>query len=88
MLQLSSKNPHAGHRERIRQRFAEDGFESYQPHKVLEQVLFTVIPRVNTNETAHALLDRFGFVEGVLDAPVDELTKIPGIGKTAADHDD
>ena len=70
----------------MRQRFAENGFENYRPHEVLEQLLFHVIPRANTNETAHALLDRFGSLENVLDAEPAELTEIPGIGIKAAEY--
>jgi len=75
---------HAGHRERMRTRFSENGFENYNPHEVLEQVLFLVIPRANTNETAHNLLQRFGSLSGVLNASEEELTEIPGIGSKAA----
>jgi len=83
---LSDKQLHAGHRERMRRRFSENGFENYQPHEVMEQVLFAVIPRANTNETAHLLLNRFGSIENVLDASEEELMTIPGIGKRAAEY--
>lgn len=86
MAEQRKSNPHAGHRERMRMRFEEDGFDNYRPHEVLEQVLFFVIPRANTNETAHALLEKFGTLENVLDASANELTEVPGIGRKAAEY--
>ncbi len=80
------KNVHLGHRERMRERFAEDGFENYRPHEVLEQLLFEVRPRVNTNPVGHNLIDRFGNVMNVLDADPKDLQKVDGIGKTSAEY--
>ena len=48
------KSIHSGHRQRMRERFSARGFLGYQPHEVLEQFLFDVIPRGDTNETAHS----------------------------------
>lgn len=79
------KNVHLGHRERMRERFAEDGFDNYRPHEVLEQLLFETRPRVNTNPVGHDLIDRFGNVMNVLDADPEELQKVDGIGKTSAE---
>ena len=82
---MSKTNLHEGHRERMRIRFSANGFENYRPHEVLEQILFLVIPRANTNETAHLLVNRFGSLRGVLNAPVKELMEVPGIGRKAAE---
>ena len=45
------KSIHSGHRQRMRERFSVRGFLGYQPHEVLEQFLFDIIPRGDTNET-------------------------------------
>ena len=34
------KHSHAGHRERMRLRFQKSGLESFQPHEILELLLF------------------------------------------------
>lgn len=60
------KSIHSGHRQRMRERFSGRGFLGYQPHEVLEQFLYDVIPRGDTNETAHLLLQKFGSLDGVL----------------------
>lgn len=77
---------HTGHRQRMRQRFLEDGLEHFQQHEVLELLLFYCIPRQNTNGIAHALLERFGSIAGVFSAPVSELKKVPGMGDSAATY--
>jgi DNA repair protein RadC len=77
-------NIHEGHRDRMKQRFLQHGLENFDDHNVLELLLFFAQPRGDVNPTAHALLDRLGSLAAVFDAPIDELTKIPGIGETTA----
>lgn len=86
MAKNNAKNRHAGHRERMRERFARSGFDNYRPHEVIEQLLFGVLPRVNTNPIAHDLIDRFGSVKGVLCAPIDELRRVDGVGERTAEY--
>ena len=75
---------HDGHRERLRARFAEHGLESFNELNALELLLCYAIPRRDTNEVAHRLLDAFGSLSGVFQASMQELTSIPGIGENAA----
>ncbi len=75
---------HEEHRKRVRQRFLESGLQCFPPHNVLELLLFYSIPRRDTNEIAHRLLDRFGTLPAVLDAPYEELCKVEGIGEASA----
>ena len=75
---------HDGHRQRMKERFARHGLDSFAEHEVLELLLYYAIPRRDTNELAHTLLDRFGSLERVLLAPREELMKVPGVGEGAA----
>lgn len=75
---------HEGHRQRLLRRFIEEGLDKFEPHNKLELLLFYAIPRRDTNEIAHRLLDTFGSFSAVLDAPIEELEKVPGIGTSAA----
>ncbi len=75
---------HDGHRKRLINRFLSEGLDSFSDHVVLELLLFFSIPRQDTNEIAHKLLDRFGSLPGVLDAPHAELVKVEGIGANSA----
>ena len=75
---------HEDHRKRVRARFLSAGLPSFPPHNVLEFLLFYSIARRDTNEIAHRLLDRFGSLAGVLEAPLEELCKVDGIGENSA----
>ena len=76
---------HTGHRERMRQRFERDsGMNGFAPHEALELLLTYAIPRKDTNPIAHRLIERFGSLHAVLEAPADELTAVPEIGQRAA----
>ena len=74
---------HDGHRARLKKRFLEYGAEGIDDVNLLELLLFFALPRVDTNETAHELLDRFGTIDGVLEASADELRATPGVGESA-----
>ncbi|WP_051411345.1 RadC family protein [Acetivibrio clariflavus] len=65
-------------------RFLKEGLDSFEPHQVLELLLFYSIPRKDTNELAHKLLERYGSLSGVFDADIKDIVKIPGIGENTA----
>ena len=75
---------HDGPRQRLIQRFLEEDLDNFEPHNVLELLLFYAIPRKDTNELAHVLMDTFGSLKGVFDAPYEELIKVTGIGPNTA----
>lgn len=81
---MGKKLCHGGHRERLRKRYLDFGAESFHEHELLELILFYGIPRKNTNEIAHQLISEFGDIAGVLKTPSEELTKVDGIGDSAA----
>ncbi|MDL2236832.1 DNA repair protein RadC [Christensenellaceae bacterium OttesenSCG-928-K19] len=76
--------PHTGHRERLKNRFAREGLAGFEDHQALELLLFYAIPRRDTNELAHLLLQTFGSLKNVFAATVEDLQKVPGIGESAA----
>ena len=73
---------HAGHRQRLKERFLKEGLDSFQDHEVLELLLFYCIPRRDTNLLAHELISRFGSFAAVLEAQPRELKKVPGAGES------
>ena len=77
-------NEHADHRQRMKDRFLENGLDIFDEHQVIELLLFFGIPRRDTNVIAHRLIKRFGSLRDVLDAPYEELLKVDGIGEHAA----
>ena len=78
------RNPHSGHRQRMRERFRREGLEGFADHEVLELLLYNVITRADVNPVAHALMDTFGSLKGVLEAGVDQLRKVEGVGEQTA----
>ena len=75
---------HDGHRQRKRSQFLENGLDAFQEHEVLELLLYYAIPRKDTNPIAHALLKKFGSLDAVFAAPVEELMRVEGVGENAA----
>ena len=67
------KADHSGHRSRMREKYLKSGLDVFAPHEVLELLLYYAIPYKNTNDIAKHLIDRFGSLSAVLDAPIDSL---------------
>ena len=72
---------HDGHRERLKKKLLEQGLDVFDDHNVLELLLFYSMPRIDTNPLAHELLNTFGSLEAVFEAPAEELSKVSGIGE-------
>lgn len=81
---MEKKNIHKDHRQRVRARYLSEGIGSMAEHNIVELLLFFGIPYKDTNPIAHELTRTFGDINGILDAPVEELMKIDGIGENAA----
>ena len=75
---------HKEHRIRVKNRFLAEGFDHFEPHNILEMLLFYAIPQKDTNELAHSLINRFGSLEKVFDASFEELLTVPGIKEHSA----
>lgn len=75
---------HDGHRQRLKQRFLESGLTGFPDHNILELLLFYTIPRRDTNELAHTLINTFGSLSAVFDASFEDLIKVDGIGENTA----
>ena len=75
---------HQGHHKRMKERLAQEGLDHFSDIQVLELLLFYCNPRQDTNPIAHALLDHFGSLAQVLEAPGEELQKVSGVGQNAA----
>lgn len=80
----NEKNLHEGHRQRLKNRFLESGLDSFQPHNILEMLLFYSIPRKDTNDIAHELIEKFGSLSGVFDANIEDLVKVDYITENSA----
>ena len=80
-----NKKPiHSGHRQRMREKALEYGFETVKEHEVLEMLLFLGIPQRNTNPLAHELINTFGSFSAVFEADYEDLVAVKGMTQTAA----
>lgn len=75
---------HDGHRDRMKKRFVHHGLDNFDDHSVLELLLFYGIPRKDTNEMAHRLIEHFGSLPAVFEARYEDLLRVEGIGENAA----
>lgn len=73
---------HEGHRRRMYEKLKSG--DSLYEHELLEILLFNAYSRKNTNPIAHALLDAFGSISGVLNADVAALCAVEGVGESVA----
>ena len=81
---ILQEHSHNSHRKRMRERFFEAGFKGMQDHNVLEMLLYYGIPRKDTNQIAHDLIDVFGSYASVFEASRHDLMKVKGMTENAA----
>lgn len=77
-------NLHERHRARLKTRFLKVGFDAFEPHEILELLLYYCVPRIDTNRLGHQLIRQFGTLSRVFDAPYEELEKVRGISSHSA----
>jgi DNA repair protein RadC len=78
---MTDEDPHyLGHRQRLRDRFLKSGLAGFADYEVVELLLTLAVPRSDVKQPAKALIARFGDLRGILDAPIEELRAISGIG--------
>ena len=75
--------PHAGHRDRLRERFVAVGEAGVADYELLELILFRAIPRRDVKPLAKALIARFGSFAETIAARTERLREIPGLGESA-----
>ncbi len=81
---MDSKNLHSGHRKRVKENVIKNGFSQLEEHKLLELMLFYSIPREDTNELAHKLLNEFSTIDELFKASIDRLKRVDGVGDNTA----
>lgn len=77
-------NDNYGHRKRLLDRYIQNGLSSLHPHEILELYLTYSIPRHDTKPIARELLRRYNSINEIINAPIDELTEIKGLGSRSA----
>ena len=80
MPELNREN----HRQRVRDSYLKNSFDSMPDSNVLEMLLFYSIPRKDVKEISYALINRFGSLEAVFNADIKDLMKVEGVGENTA----
>ena len=75
---------HDGHRQRLKDRFLQEGLDGFTEVQALELLLFHCVQRQDTNPLAHRLVKHFGSFAHVLEATPDQLKTVPGVGDSVA----
>ena len=73
---------HAGHRQRLRDRFRKGGADALPDYELLELILFRALPRRDTKGIAKRLLARFGSFAEVINAPEPRLKEVQDVGES------
>ncbi len=83
-MEEKKPNQHQGHRKKVKDRYLLTGIDGMAEHNILEMLLFFGIPRKDTNEIAHALIEKFGSFSLVLQASFADLKSVKGMTSDAA----
>jgi DNA repair protein RadC len=78
-----TKPGYVDHRKRLRQRFLDGGSDALPDYELLELLLTMAIPRGDVKPAAKALMKRFGTFDGVVNASVDDLRTVKGLGEVS-----
>lgn len=84
-VRKSNGDLHSNHRERMRKRYLEEGgFAAFEDHQILEFLLFYCIPRKDTNDLAHRLINEYGGMANLIDADPIDIMKRCKVGEGTA----
>ena len=78
-----SEKDNQGHRERIKEKFLNNGIDGFAEYEILELLLTYCIPRKDTKPIAKELLNKFKSLDNVFKASFDKLFAIDGLGKNS-----
>ena len=70
----------AGHRQRLRDKFLAAGLDGFHDYEVIELLLTLGTPRKDCKDSAKQALEKFKTLRGVMEASVDSLCEVNGIG--------
>ena len=69
-----------GHRRRLREKFIRSGISGFHDYEIVELLLTVGIPRKDCKQQAKEAIRKFKTLRDVLEAPIEELQEIKGIG--------
>jgi DNA repair protein RadC len=78
------EDTHLGHRKRLRDKFLKSGLAGFHDYEIVELLLSLGTPRRDCKVAAKEAIKKFGTLRGVLEAKLEELQQIDGIGAHSA----
>jgi DNA repair protein RadC len=69
-----------GHRKRLREKFVKSGLSGFHDYEIVELLLTLGTPRKDCKSQAKEAIKKFKSLKTVLEAPLEELQEIEGIG--------
>jgi len=79
------ENIHKGHRQRIKERYMNDGsLDSFEDHEALEMLLYYCYPQKDTNAIAHKMINEFGSFSLLTEAHPKEIAKRCNVSENIA----
>jgi len=79
LIKMNLKNQE-GHRKRLREKFMRSGISGFHDYEIVELLLTLGTPRKDCKQQAKEAIVKFKTFRGVLEAPVEDLQEIKGIG--------
>ncbi len=73
-----------GHRKRLREKFIKSGLAGFHDYEIIELLLSLGTPRKDCKQPAKDAIKRFKTLRGVLEASLEELQQIDGVGPHSA----
>jgi DNA repair protein RadC len=73
-----------GHRQRLRDKFLRAGLEALNDYEIIELLLTLGTPRKDCKQQARDAITKFKGFRGVLDASLEELQEVNGVGASNA----
>jgi len=78
------KQSNEGHRERLRNKFLQGGLDGFLDYEIIELLLTLGTPRRDCKQSAKEAIMKFKGLVGVLNASLEELQQVNGIGSSNA----
>ncbi len=84
IVSLTDLQKMEGHRKRLKMRFLQSGLDGFLDYEIVELLLTLGTPRKDCKQIAKQTIKEFGGLRDVLDASLEDLQKIKGIGLSNA----
>jgi len=81
---INKQMQHTGHRQRLKDRFFQNGAMALHDYELLELILFLAIPRKDVKPLAKALLQHYQTLNNLLTQQTNDLALFPGLGQSGA----